>query len=382
MNKYCFKRIGLKLGILAIALLSVYCTRKIEISDRKKINGDSIFDDSDNYNYAGPIKVKFSNVIEKTEILPDDMPKDQVLDFKFNTMQLLTFEIDNEKKEFSFTNVAPVTFRDLFIFASLSDGNKICILHLDSITSFIKIKDKIDFIDKIYLTANNEEFEIKIDSDLDKAVYTMFTNDSIYDKLAKIKIDWDVTFSRPGLEYHQVNPLHVKENIVLFTNMAYLYSQPEVKEGFLNYEYFTDNNGDIIPLEKREQLYDKIENFKNFRTAVNDGKRAAGLGVVNGKFLCIAQYMLMRQYIPGANFTTYFHEFGHCLGYHHSSNMTYPADGKGFVEFCYIYYWPMLRRHELPFWDYRYLNTWNKYKDLPEGDYLHDKNYKTPTYPY
>jgi hypothetical protein len=181
-----------------------------------------------------------------------------------------------------------------------------------------------------------------------------------------------------------MNPLHARECIAMYTNLAYLFSQDATQKAFIDYEGLTDNDGTtLLTTAKKEAIYKDILTRPGF---LETGlvRNVSGLG--GGNLFAGAEYVLMRHYNKNSE-EEILHELGHALGFNHSSNMTYASNNKAFFLAMRPLITGFLANHEYPYWDYRTLNTYKTYIDKV-GDYLREgKNadgsrHNATTYPY
>lgn len=366
MNKHLFCRL-LMVSMLSSLIWSCKKEDNLNIDTPAAVSGEAY-------------SLSFVNLAERATILDDNTSRDSLYKFTFRVNNLISLQMDTTGR-FSLQNVAVAPIRELGILMTLKDGTSCTIVKLDSMSALSRASAKVELINKAFQTSDNKTLILSSPAQLSGAKFSLTSTDSLFTKLKNITVPWEIKTSiRGGGSWYDMNPLHVREYIALFTNMAYLFSQDDMEQAFLSSEVFTDNNKTPITKVVRQELWNRITTWKTFTTGLV-GEGASGLG--GGTVLGLRQYMIFRQYIPNSNFTTFFHEMGHCLGYSHDSNMTYPS-GDPQVGFAVVgpqQYFKLLSARKLPFWDYRMLNTWAKYINQPEGTYLYEKTFKSPTFP-
>lgn len=156
-------------------------------------------------------------------------------------------------------------------------------------------------------------------------------DDPFMQKISTIDSHWFVRFSPYQTDqghayWRHMDPLLCRHAIALALNMAYMFASPEFSEELDKYDgILHDNSGNPIDLEA---LRNTIRRHPGLRMG-----RVVGVGGLGGgETYGLADYCYTGVYHnntpEGQNPHNYarqamFHEYGHCLGYGHSSNMTY-----------------------------------------------------------
>lgn len=158
------------------------------------------------------------------------------------------------------------------------------------------------------------------------------TDDPFMAKIATIKSHWYIRFSKysadnenPGYWRH-MTPILCRHGVALALNMAFMFDSQEFNDLLDTYDgILKDNSGNAIDLDA---LRSKLHAHGGLQLGCVAG--VGGLG--GGQTYGLADYCYTGVYhdatAPGSNPHNYarqamFHEYGHCLGYNHSSNMTY-----------------------------------------------------------
>lgn len=177
------------------------------------------------------------------------------------------------------------------------------------------------------------------------------------DKIAQIESNVYVSFWKYQADnghatWKHMTPDLCRHAVALAYNMGYMFSSPEFNEELDKYEgVLVGNDGKtVIDLET---IRTKLRNYKKFRFGKAQGGGYAGLGAADGTY-GLADYCYTGVYHDktpvGSDPHNYarqamFHEFGHCLGYNHSSNMTY---GNKWTVLCATVFVQLGREGKLP----------------------------------
>ena len=155
------------------------------------------------------------------------------------------------------------------------------------------------------------------------------------DKINKIEANVNISFSKFAADnghptWKHMTPILCRHAVALAYNMFYMFSTDEFNAELDTYDGILIGNDAVTPINLND-LRTKIRNYKRICFGRAQGGGYAGLGSANGNY-GLADYCYTGVYhdktAVGANPHNYarmamFHEFGHCLGYHHESNMTY-----------------------------------------------------------
>lgn len=264
------------------------------------------------------------------------------------------------------------TIKNVHVYVKLAgETESVALLKIDSITPLVTFKLPVSIAEKeeqLY-TESGKLVTIAKQADLSKAVFKVVVDDPFYKRLNAITIPWKLSFRKSQEDagnWYRMNPLHARESLVMFTNLAYLFSQASTQTAFMDYEGLTANDGSLLSKERKEAVYRDIQTRANIETGLV--RNVSGLG--GGNLVAGAEYVLMRHYNKNAE-EVIVHELGHALGFSHSSNMTYASNSKAFHLAMRPLINKLLTDREYPYWDYRMLNTYNTYIDMT-GDYLRE----------
>lgn len=181
-------------------------------------------------------------------------------------------------------------------------------------------------------------------------------DDPFMKKVATIDSHWYIRFSKFGADnghpsWDHMTPLLCRHGVALAINMAFMFSSPEFKEELRNWDgkLYDDSKNPI----NIDQLITKIRNHGGLNLGkIKDGITVAGLGGGQTYGLNTSCYtgVYHDKTAVGANPHNFpreamFHEYGHCLGYGHNSNMTY---GAGWTVICAQMFVQLGREGKLP----------------------------------
>lgn len=157
------------------------------------------------------------------------------------------------------------------------------------------------------------------------------TDDEFMKKISTIEAKWYIRFSAYGADnghayWRHMDPMLCRHGVALALNMAYMFASPEFSAELDTYDgILFDNGKNPINLDA---LRTKIRNHGGLMLG-----RVVGVGGLGGgQTYGLADYCYTGVYhdatAPESNPHNYprqamFHEYGHCLGYSHDSNMTY-----------------------------------------------------------
>lgn len=313
-------------------------------------------------------KVSFNDIPNKKPIFANNENKAIMYARFFNVRSPLTATpLGNDS--IKVMNYSLQAFKDVTIYAKLKGyPERIKLMQLDSVGALVEFNYKVSFTEKDqhYYTESGKWVQISNTRTIEGVTFSTTSPDPFYVKLQNIKANWNVYFSIKGGDndsWHDMNPVHCREYIVLFTNMAYMFSNDEWQAAFLAYEGLYKNDGTtLLTRADRENLINRIINWSKFNTGLVGGGSAVGLG--GGQTLGVAEYVLLSQYTEKWR-DVFFHELGHCLDFSHSSNMTYPGNNKSFYQACQPTYGKLLRTKQFPYWNYKTLNTLYTYRGVP-----------------
>lgn len=177
------------------------------------------------------------------------------------------------------------------------------------------------------------------------------------DKIAQIEANVNISFSKFQADnghktWRHMTPILCRHAVALAYNMFFMFASEEFNAELDTYDGILLDNDATTPINL-DNLRAKIRNYKRICFGRAQGGGVVGLGSANGNY-GLADYLYSGVYHDKTpvnsnphNFAreAMFHEFGHCLGYHHESNMTY---GAKWTVLCAKVFVQMGREGKLP----------------------------------
>ncbi|MGL5272477.1 MAG: hypothetical protein ACRC8J_03190 [Phocaeicola sp.] len=224
--------------------------------------------------------------------------------------------------------------KDVFIWSSAERyGERILLAYYDSIPAFsdahFQLSDSPE--KQVFLMESNERVKLsKTDIQaLLKSELEIECNDPYWLKLQEIKAGWYIYFHLYGCDptkddggpsgnWRGIRPVHVREGVSAFTNIAYMFSSQEYSDFLDTFQGKIYGNGGLAagPIDVKI-IIPKLLAHKQFRIGLT-GRDAAGLG--GGYTFGVYQGPFLGHYNSKYYASVYFHEIGHCIGYSHSSS--------------------------------------------------------------
>ncbi|MGL5980926.1 MAG: hypothetical protein ACRCZY_08660 [Phocaeicola sp.] len=209
-------------------------------------------------------------------------------------------------------------------------GERVLLAHYDSIPAFCDARFQWDDLGegKQFLMESNEHVKLT-SADLQALLNSkleMECDDAYWKQLKQIIPGWKVWFHLYGADPTQpdggpagnwrgIRPVHIREAIAALTNMAYMFSAPGYPEHLESYQGQVWGNGGQEDIVDVTTIIPALFSRENFRVGLCGG--VAGLG--GGATFGVWQPAFFNHYNSTYYSGTYFHEFGHCIGYSHSS---------------------------------------------------------------
>ena len=197
-------------------------------------------------------------------------------------------------------------------------------------------------------TFTNSQIEFKLVSD-----------DPYWKMIEQIKVNWYLSFAsyggdpdapdgQPAGNWRGVRPVHIREYIAYFTNVAYMWELPECEQTMHDYVAangeFHDDANRPVPVST---IMTRFRNMSSFKLGLIKPGAVAGLG--GSGVYGLAQYILNYHYSNTYYCSLAFHELGHCMGYGHSSSFTYGPWAESVMNHFYV---NNIHRFPIDSWEY------------------------------
>lgn len=283
-----------------------------------------------------------------TMFLPDE-PQEVFYDASrrsFRTDQPLKITI-NDKKELQMQFYSPITLHDVTIlcrFKKLST-EFFKLAHYETIPGFIESRMYLPVVDRsqLFVSADGRNVVVPAQPGLttDDCEFKIETDHPYMAKIAEIGASTiNIRFSaysankpNPG-SWRNMTPELCRHACVLAVNLSYMFSLREFEDRVFNWagNPLKDDKGNLIPPET------VIRKARNVKTLVIGTVGGVG-GLGGGSTYGLVYYCYTKQYWDTEGKYSYgkqatFHELGHCMGYGHSSTMTY---GDAWTRLCQEY---------------------------------------------
>ncbi len=245
-----------------------------------------------------------------------------------------------DQKNIEISNFAPVDIENATILATISNSidatskQVVKFFKISKIRAHGKQTIKYPFVDgtTLFLDTNNKVTDLSQykETGIDPAKISFdFTGDNpIILKLKKLAmLKWDI-------QYHDYDPNNdvannwaeditakdIRRFTGLMINLGSVYISQDFKTEFLNERIVANDGTTVLTDAQKLKTYNDILNHSFFQCGVVTN--VSGLG--GGSTLGYANHVI-KDYINVAGAGDILsHEVGHCVGYGHSSNMTYP----------------------------------------------------------
>ena len=303
--------------------------------------------------------VSAADIAQKQKIMfQDDEPESVLFDgnqrgFYLNAM-LQVSKIDRNK--FRIRNFLPRKFNDVEIyFKNANTTAPIKILVLEELAALAEVEIDLPF-DGGSLRFEDEDgnAESYAASDLKTDDYTLSVDvpdNFLFHRMKTIKNKTFISFGKYGEgNWGTTTAEHIRLYLPILANMAYLYSSEKFRTRFMDFPHVLyDNGGNPI---NREAVYQSMLSVPRQVIGVTTGVEGLGGGSAFGihqRFLTGDEYY---NQLSRWAFECWSHEFGHVIGFSHSSNMTYRGgpNNKGYVDIVINLYGDLLRNGDIPFW--------------------------------
>lgn len=331
-------RIPIQLLLIVAALYLIGCTGPEIVTEEIEVPfNEQAFIDTIHYEQLP------SNAVD--EILKLDEPSTVTTDptrYRFSVNNLLQLRTSGSDSIIITSYVAQTLHNlDFYVYIEAVDRT-VKLLHFDSIPAFsqIAVKPAIVETENLYPTLENEYVSLKLPSVAPLVQsYQFVSDDPLWQKLTKITAQWDITFSNfsatPTRSWYELRAIYAREWVVIATNYAYMMTTDAYSSGIDNFKeiYGKDlfnNDSTLFTPEQYQSIKERFLRYHRF----NCGRTGGGVGGLGGGSAWgITHWNFYGHYASYSGWEVITHEFMHCMGYGHSSNMTYANGGVGWTVF-------------------------------------------------
>lgn len=208
--------------------------------------------------------------------------------------------------------------------------------YVDSVPAFSNARFEPEMLKKggVFLTESGRYVHVPAQnlSELGGLKYTIVSDDPYWQKIMRIRARWDISFhsyggdpdadnGAPAGNWMGMRPVHIREAVVLMTNIAYMCTLDTYDAQLKALQGIVVGNDGQTPVDMATVI-PRLESHSSFNMGlVYVGNGVAGLG--GGATLGVFQPTYINHYASSYALSIIFHELGHCMGYSHSSGMTY-----------------------------------------------------------
>ncbi|WPO78222.1 hypothetical protein [Flavobacterium sp. KACC 22761] len=236
-----------------------------------------------------------------------------------------------DEKNIEVSNFAPFDIENATILAVI-EGKPIQLFKIKKIRAHATQTMKYPFMDgtNLFLDTDNKKVDLSqyktTGVDPSKISFD-FTGDSeIILKLKKLRdLKWTIRYydydpnNDPNNNWEPIKAKDIRRFSGLMLNMGIVFVSDQFKQAFLNEQIIGNDGKTPLTMAEKEKVYNDILIHPLFEC----GKCTNVSGLGGGSTLGYAEHIL-HDYIKidAGDITS--HEIGHCVGFNHDSNMTYP----------------------------------------------------------
>ncbi|KAF2330640.1 hypothetical protein [Flavobacterium daemonense] len=249
----------------------------------------------------------------------------------YNIAQIIRVKtVDTKNIEVS--NFAPFDIENATILATIEGKGQVQLFKIKKIRAHATQSMKYPFVDgtDLFLSSDNKEIDLSqyktTGVDPGKISFD-FTGDSeIILKLKKLQaLKWTISYydydpnNDPNNNWEPIKAKDIRRFSGLMLNMGIVFVSDKFKQAFLKEQIIGNDGTTALTLAEKEKVYNDILTHSRFYC----GKCTNVSGLGGGTTLGYADYIL-NGYISTDEGDITVHEIGHCVGFNHDSNMTYP----------------------------------------------------------
>lgn len=237
-----------------------------------------------------------------------------------------------DEKTIEVSNFAPFDIEDATILATIEGIAQVQLFKIKKIRAHATQTMKYPFVEgtTLFLDRDNKVVDLSQykTTGVDPAKISFdFTGDSeIILRLKKLKaLKWKIKYHNfdpnndPNNNWDPITAKDIRRFSGLMINMGIVFVSDEFRQSFLNEQIIGNDGTTALTMAEKEKVYNDILIHPRF----NCGKVTNLSGLGGGATLGYAEHIL-HDYIKMDAGDITAHEIGHCVGFNHDSNMTYP----------------------------------------------------------
>jgi len=238
-----------------------------------------------------------------------------------------------DEKTIEVSNFAPFDIENATIVATIGGTVQVQLFRIKKIRGHATQTMKYPFVDgtTLFLDTDNKEVDLSQyqTTGVPPANISFdFTGDNeTILRLKKLKqLKWTIKYHNydPNNNWMPTTAKDIRRFSGLMLNMGTVFVSDEFKQAFLNEPIIGNDGVTALTMAEKEKVYNDILIHARFNCGKVDN--VSGLG--GGTTLGYAEHVL-HDYIKIDAGDITAHEIGHCVGFNHDSNMTYPKTING-----------------------------------------------------
>ena len=240
-----------------------------------------------------------------------------------------------DEKNIEVSNFAPFDIENATILATIQGIGQVQLFQIKKIRGHATQTIKYPFVEgtRWFLDADNKKVDLSSYKETGIAPAKIsfdFTgeNETILRLKQLKKLKWTIKYHNydpdndPKNNWLPPTALNIRRFSGLLLNMGIVFVSDEFKQAFLQENIIGNDGVTALTLAEKEKTYNDILNHGRFNCGVCDPAPGNVYGLGGGSTLGYAPPVL-KDYISKDQASTTAHEIGHCVGFGHSSNMTY-----------------------------------------------------------
>lgn len=226
------------------------------------------------------------------------------------------------------------------------------VAYMDSIPAFSQFEIKASFTGKRITYRKEDGNFISFHYpyfNMNELKPRLVSEDEHFKMLNEIDAKWTIRFSNydwtaekgdAGSQWRELRAIYAREWVVFVTNYAYMMTTEEYSHVLERYREVMgtdlyDNSGTTFTPERYQSEKIRFKQPHTFNCG-QTGSSVGGLG--GGSTWGVTHWNFYGHYASYSGWNAITHEFMHCMGYSHSSNMTYGDNGwPVFMEHLHVY---------------------------------------------
>ncbi|AOW10586.1 hypothetical protein [Flavobacterium gilvum] len=237
-----------------------------------------------------------------------------------------------DEKTIEVSNFAPFDIENATILATIDGKLQVQLFKIKKIRAHATQTMKYPFVEgtDLFLDTDNKKVDLSqyktTGVDPTKISFDFTGDNEIILRLKKLQaLKWIINYhdydpnNNTTDNWEPINAKDIRRFSGLMINMGIVFVSDKFKQAFLNETIIGNDGTTVLTMAEKEKVYSDILSHPRF----NCGKVTNVSGLGGGAVLGYAEHIL-HDYIKIDAGDLMAHEVGHCVGFNHNSNMTYP----------------------------------------------------------